>query len=86
MALQGYLTALAAILTISACRILYNLYLHPLSHFPGPKLAACSRLWLAYRELIKGESLGDLRVELHRQYGALNYPICNFLFFNIRCF
>jgi hypothetical protein len=78
MALQVYLTALVAILTVSACRILYNLYLHPLSHFPGPKLAACSRLWLAYRELIKRESLGDLRVELHRQYGAQNYPTCHF--------
>ena len=68
--LHLYLTALAATLTFYASRILYNLYLHPLSHFPGPKLAACSRLWLAYRELIKRESLGDLRVELHRQYGA----------------
>ncbi len=68
--LPGCLTALAAILTFSVWRILYNLYFHPLSRFPGPKLAACSRLWLAYRELIRGESLGDLRVELHRQYGA----------------
>jgi hypothetical protein len=65
-----YLAAFTATLTFAAFRILYNLYLHPLSHFPGPKLAACSRLWLAYRELIKRESLGDLRVELHRQYGA----------------
>ncbi|KAF8263845.1 cytochrome P450 [Lactarius quietus] len=71
MAYQGCLTALTAILIFSACRILYNLYLHPLSRFPGPKLAACSRLWLAYRELIKGESLGDLRAELHRQYGEI---------------
>lgn len=78
MGLQVYLAALAAILTFSAFRILYNLYLHPLSHFPGPKLAACSRLWLAYRELIKRESLGDLRVELHRQYGAQHYPTCHF--------
>ncbi|KAI9459868.1 putative P450 monooxygenase [Lactarius psammicola] len=70
--LQGCLTALAgAILTRSVWRILYNLYFHPLSHFPGPKLAACSRLWLAYRELVKGESLGDLRVELHQQYGEI---------------
>ncbi|KAH9171983.1 hypothetical protein EDB89DRAFT_1036476 [Lactarius sanguifluus] len=32
--------------------------LHPLSHFPGPKLAACSRLWLAYREIIRGTFVG----------------------------
>ncbi|KAH9057596.1 putative P450 monooxygenase [Lactarius vividus] len=71
LSLQGCLTALAAILTFSVWRIVYNLYFHPLSHFPGPKLAACSRLWLAYRELVKGESLGDLRVELHQQYGEI---------------
>ncbi|KAH9165925.1 putative P450 monooxygenase [Lactarius sanguifluus] len=69
--LPGYVTALAAILTYSVWRIVYNLYFHSLSHFPGPKLAACSRLWLAYREIIKGESLSDLRVELHRQYGEI---------------
>ncbi|KAI9459892.1 putative P450 monooxygenase [Lactarius psammicola] len=28
-------------------------------------------LWLAYRELIKGESLRDLREQLHRQYGEI---------------
>ncbi|KAH8991407.1 putative P450 monooxygenase [Lactarius hatsudake] len=68
---SGCLTALAAILSLFVWRIVYNLYFHPLSHFPGPKLAACSRLWLAYRELIKGESLSDLRTQLHRQYGEI---------------
>ncbi|KAH9003881.1 putative P450 monooxygenase [Lactarius hatsudake] len=65
------LTALVTILTPFVRRIVYNLYFHPLSHFPGPKLAACSRLWLAYRELVKGESLDDLRIELHRRYGEI---------------
>ncbi|KAI9459866.1 putative P450 monooxygenase [Lactarius psammicola] len=69
--LQRSLTALAAILTPFIWRIVYNLYFHPLSHFPGPKLAACSRLWLGYREVVRGESLSDLRVELHRQYGEI---------------
>ncbi|KAH9177355.1 putative P450 monooxygenase [Lactarius sanguifluus] len=65
------LTALVTFLTPFVRRIVYNLYFHPLSHFPGPKLASCSRLWLAYRELVKGESLGDLRIELHRRYGEI---------------
>lgn len=69
--LPGCLTALAAILSYSVWRIVYNLYFHPLSHFPGPNLAACSRLWLAHRELVRGESLGDLRAELHREYGEI---------------
>ncbi|KAH9028948.1 putative P450 monooxygenase [Lactarius hengduanensis] len=68
---SGYLVTLAAILSPFVWRIVYNLYFHPLSNFPGPKLAACSRLWLAYRELIKGESLSDLRAQLHRQYGEI---------------
>ncbi|KAH8996548.1 putative P450 monooxygenase [Lactarius hatsudake] len=69
--LPGFPAAIATVLAYSASRILYNLYFHPLSHFPGPKLAACSRLWLAYREIIRGHSLGDLRTELHRQYGEI---------------
>ncbi|KAH9055044.1 putative P450 monooxygenase [Lactarius vividus] len=69
--LPGFSAAIVTILAYSAWRVVYNLYFHPLSHFPGPKLAACSRLWLAYRELIRGHSLGDLRVELHRQYGEI---------------
>ncbi|KAH9002850.1 hypothetical protein EDB83DRAFT_2237584 [Lactarius deliciosus] len=58
---------LAAILTFSVWWIVYNLYLHLLFHFPGSKLAACSRPWLACRELVRGDSLGDLRMELHMQ-------------------
>ncbi|KAI9435538.1 putative P450 monooxygenase [Lactarius indigo] len=68
---SGCLAMLVTILSLFVWRIVYNLYFHPLSHFPGPKLAACSRLWLAYRELIKGESLSDLRAQLHRQYGEI---------------
>ncbi|KAI9437710.1 putative P450 monooxygenase [Lactarius indigo] len=69
--LPGFPAAIATIVGYSVWRIIYNLYFHSLSHFPGPKLAACSRLWLAYRELIRGQSLGDLRAELHRQYGEV---------------
>ncbi|KAI0297040.1 putative P450 monooxygenase [Multifurca ochricompacta] len=31
--------------------------------------AACTRLWLAYQEIIRGISLADVRAELHREYG-----------------
>jgi len=75
---SGCLTALAGILSLSVWRIVYNLYFHPLSHFPGPKLAACSRLWLAYRELIKGESLGDLRVQLHNMVRKIIRAVTSF--------
>ena len=51
-------------------RVIYNLFFHPLSHFPGPRGAACTRWWLAYMELGKGVSLSTLRAELHKKYGA----------------
>ncbi|KAI0277336.1 cytochrome P450 [Russula aff. rugulosa BPL654] len=52
-------------------RIIYNTYFHPLSRFPGPRGAACTRLWLAYMEVGKGVSLSTLRAELHQKYGDI---------------
>ncbi|KAH9174685.1 putative P450 monooxygenase [Lactarius sanguifluus] len=49
----------------------YNIHLHPLAHFPGPRLAAASKFWLAYQEFVRGISLSDLRDELHDQYGDI---------------
>ncbi len=51
-------------------RVAYNLYLHPLSRFPGPPGAACTKLWLAYMEVWKGVNLTDLRSQLHEKYGT----------------
>ncbi len=50
----------------------YNVYRHPLARFPGPRLAAASKFWLAYQEFVRGISLSDLRDELHVEYGALS--------------
>jgi hypothetical protein len=52
-------------------RVLYNVYFHPLSHFPGPRGAACTKLWLAYMQLGRGISLATLRSELHQKYGTV---------------
>jgi hypothetical protein len=54
--------------------IIYNLYFHPLSRFPGPRGAACTKWWLAYWELGRGVSLSTLREELHKEYGT--FPFC----------
>jgi hypothetical protein len=61
---------IAAVLTWSSWSAFYNVYLHPLARFPGPKLAAASKYWLFYQEFVKGVSLSDVRDELHAQYGA----------------
>lgn len=63
------LVAAAISLWYGLLRVIYNVYFHPLSHFPGPRGAACTRLWLAYMELVKRVSLSDLRMELHQKYG-----------------
>ncbi|PVH95469.1 cytochrome P450 [Periconia macrospinosa] len=43
-----FATSLSAIFAYALSRCIYLLYFHPLSHFPGPKLAAVSNLWYAY--------------------------------------
>ena len=65
----GLLVVAAVSLWYGLLRVIYNVCFHPLSHFPGPRGAACTRLWLAYMELVKRVSLSDLRMELHQKYG-----------------
>jgi hypothetical protein len=62
------------LLSYSLVCVVYNLYFHPLSRFPGPRGAACTKWWLAYWELGRGVSLSVLREELHKQYGTLSFP------------
>jgi hypothetical protein len=61
------------VLSYALVSVIYNLYLHPLSRFPGPRGAACTRWWLAYWELGRGVSLSTLREELHKKYGTLPF-------------
>lgn len=46
-----------------------NLYFHPLSTFPGPKLAACTRLWKAYIDCVANTSFVATLKDLHKQHG-----------------
>ncbi|PYH94597.1 cytochrome P450 [Aspergillus ellipticus CBS 707.79] len=62
---------LAVLVTASAilCRCFYRIHLHPLSKVPGPKLAACTSLWLAYHTFIGDEC--TVLYELHERYGRV---------------
>ena len=71
---QGAFTTAVGLLLYALVRVIYNLYFHPLSHFPGPRGAACTRWWLAYMELGRGISLSTLRAELHKEYGMVFHP------------
>ena len=68
---QGFSTTAVCLLLYALVRVIYNVYFHPLSHFPGPRGAASTRWWLAYMELGRGISLSTLRKELHQKYGTV---------------
>jgi hypothetical protein len=49
--------------------IVYRLYLHPLAKYPGPKLAALTRWYCAWFDLIEGGTLLQHSNSLHEIYG-----------------
>lgn len=76
---QGVLITTSGLLFYFLLRVTYNVFFHPLSRFPGPRGAACTRWWLAYMELVRGVSLSTLRAELHQKYGAVLDNVAIFL-------
>lgn len=50
--------------------IFYRLFLHPLAGFPGPKLAAISRWYEGYYDLVLGGQYTLKIRELHGYYGV----------------
>ncbi|KAI4263581.1 MAG: hypothetical protein L6R42_001281 [Xanthoria sp. 1 TBL-2021] len=61
------ITAFGTLLAYPATQAIYNLYFHPLSKFPGPKLYAASRLPFIYC-LLTGK-LTQREREFHKKYG-----------------
>lgn len=51
--------------------IFYRLFLHPLAQFPGPKLAAVTRCYEAYYDILKGGTYIFKIDELHQRYGKV---------------
>ena len=48
----------------------YRLYLHPIAKFPGPKLAALSKWYEFYYEVVcRGQFTFHIQ-ELHKKYGC----------------
>lgn len=68
-----WLMLLIGVLVYLVCLAIYRLYFHPLSKFPGPKLAALTDYWELYQDFFREES-GYLFIELdnlHEEYGIL---------------
>ncbi|KAF9876812.1 hypothetical protein CkaCkLH20_05658 [Colletotrichum karsti] len=61
--------ALVATLAYHICVYIYNIYLHPLSKYPGPRFASASSFWLV-SSYFGGKTPYDL-LELHNKYGPV---------------
>ena len=58
-----------ALLIYALSSAVYRLVFHPLARFPGPKLAAATRLYEAYFDVIQGGKYIFKIGDLHKQYG-----------------
>lgn len=69
--LFSYPVIAAALLSLLAIRTaVYRLYAHPLSGFPGPKLAAVTFLYEFYYDVVKsGMYLWEIE-RMHEKYGT----------------
>ncbi|RYO91541.1 hypothetical protein DL764_008276 [Monosporascus ibericus] len=54
-----------------ATLVIYRLFLHPLARFPGPRLAAISRWYEAYYDVVKNGQYTFKIAELHKKYGPI---------------
>ena len=59
----------ALVLGLLALRTVYHLYFHPLSKFPGPKLAAATFLYEFYYDVVKGGMYIWEVERMHEKYG-----------------
>jgi hypothetical protein len=62
----------AAILVYLLTLASYCLLFHPLAAFPGAKLAAITRYYEAYYDIVKNGQYTFKIAELHKTYGELN--------------
>jgi hypothetical protein len=63
------ISAVALAVTRFLYTLVYRLYFHPLSHTPGPKLAALTFLYQTYFSLVNGSRFYAQIGKLHKIYG-----------------
>ncbi|KAH8594870.1 cytochrome P450 [Bisporella sp. PMI_857] len=69
---MGYiLLAFAALVAYAIYGAYWRLYLSPIAHIPGPRLAAVTLWYEAYYDLILGGKYTFKIIELHKQYGPI---------------
>ncbi|KAK8107114.1 uncharacterized protein PG998_009127, partial [Apiospora kogelbergensis] len=65
----GVMIVVAIVVSYPICRVIYNLYLHPLAGFPGPFWARASLLW-RFHHTTSGRSHRVIQKQ-HRRYGPV---------------
>jgi len=63
--------AVAAWVLYTAQLAFRRLYLSPISHIPGPRLAALTQYYESYYDIILGGQYTFKIIELHRKYGPI---------------
>ena len=77
------LPVIVAISTVSLGLILYRLLLHPLSHFPGPRLAAITVAYAGWYDVIQKGQLVEHLERLHQRYGRCQETFAFLLELNV---
>lgn len=77
--LAALVASAVAIAITGSCiqHVIYNLYRHPLSHIPGPKIAAATYLYQTYYSLVGGSRYYIKIGKLHEKYGKPPISRCD---------
>lgn len=71
----GLVLATAVWIISGIIRCIKNVYFHPLSKFPGPRLAAATSWWSAYQQALAHRSMHHICIDLHAKYGEFNHHL-----------
>jgi hypothetical protein len=69
-----FATAFASYIVYLVGLAIYRLYLSPIAKFPGPKLAALTRWYEFYYEIVLRGKFSDHITDLHKIYGKFMNP------------
>ena len=69
---EHFITSILLLFPIALIlRTIYRLYIDPLHHIPGPKLAAISHLYEFYHDVVRGGLFIWEIEKMHQEYGTV---------------